>query len=140
MCSLAKAVDIVGERWVFFIVREALAGVTRFAEFRSRLGIAPDRLSQRLSLLVDTGILERRAYKEPGDRERMEYVLTESGRELALPVFALQQWGDKHTPSTLDGSIAFIAPDGSPVSVTFVTETTGAYLPEVKAYRVSDRA
>ena len=121
-CSLFGALEVVGERWSFLIVREALAGTSRFAEFRARLGLAPDVLSSRLSALVADGVLERREYREPGQRARMAYHLTRAGRELALVVGALQQWGDEHSTVPIGPSVAYRSSDGRPVRVLFVDE------------------
>ena len=80
------------------MLREALGGTTRFADFRDALGIAPDVLTARLATLVDAGVMDRRPYREPGQRPRHEYVLTDAGRELVVVLGALQQWGDRHVP------------------------------------------
>ena len=69
--------------WSLLILREAFWGRTRFAEIRARLGVAPDVLTDRLGRLVDGGILERRPYRDSGEREREEYVLTGAGRALS---------------------------------------------------------
>ncbi|MFQ1002344.1 winged helix-turn-helix transcriptional regulator [Modestobacter sp. SSW1-42] len=121
-CSLANAVQVVGERWTFFILREALMGTTRFSEFRRRLGIASDVLTARLDTLVGAGIMARREYREPGQRPRADYHLTDAGRELSLSVLALQQWGDVHTPSRTPTSVAFRSPAGRAVTVAFVDQ------------------
>jgi len=97
-CSIARSLGVLGERWTFLILREAFLGVTRFAEFRDRLGIAPDVLSYRLSTLVDCGVMAREPYREPGARPRAAYRLTPAGRELQVVLSALQQWGDDHLP------------------------------------------
>jgi DNA-binding HxlR family transcriptional regulator len=97
-CSIARTLGVLGERWTFLILREAFLGVTRFAEFRVRLGIAPDVLSDRLSTLTDYGVLRREPYQEPGERSRYAYQLTEAGQELQVILGALQQWGDDHLP------------------------------------------
>jgi DNA-binding HxlR family transcriptional regulator len=78
--------------------REALAGTTRFAEFRDALGVAADVLSDRLSTLVDHGVMYREPYQEPGRRTRFAYHLTDAGRELHVVLASLQQWGDKYLP------------------------------------------
>ena len=75
-CSIARSLEVLGQKWSLLIVREAMWGRTRFAEFRARLGVAPDVLTDRLGRLVDAGILERRPYREDGEREREEYVLS----------------------------------------------------------------
>jgi DNA-binding HxlR family transcriptional regulator len=97
-CSIERSLGVLGERWTFLILREAFLGATKFAEFRDRLGIAPDVLSDRLSTLVEYGVLEREPYQEPGARSRFAYRLTSAGTELRVILGALQQWGDKHLP------------------------------------------
>ena len=97
-CSIARSLGVLGERWTFLILREAFLGATRFAEFRDRLGVAPDVLSDRLGTLVEFGVLAREPYREPGARSRFAYRLTPSGRELHVVLGALQQWGDEHEP------------------------------------------
>lgn len=97
-CSIARSLGVLGERWTFLILREAFLGATKFAEFRDRLGVAPDVLSDRLSTLVAAGILAREPYQEPGARARSGYRLTPAGRELQVVLSALQQWGDTHLP------------------------------------------
>jgi DNA-binding HxlR family transcriptional regulator len=97
-CSIARTLGVVGERWTFLILREAFLGASRFAEFRGRLGVAPDVLSDRLATLVEYGVMEREPYREPGARSRFAYRLTPAGRELQVVLSALQQWGDEHLP------------------------------------------
>ena len=97
-CSIARSLGVLGERWTFLILREAFAGLTRFAEFRDSLRIAPDILTDRLATLVKYGVMERVPYQEPGERARSAYVLTPAGRELRVALAALQQWGDEHLP------------------------------------------
>lgn len=97
-CSIARSLGVLGERWTFLILREAFLGATKFAEFRDRLGIAPDVLSDRLSTLVEHGVMEREPYQEPGARLRFAYRLTPAGAELKVVLSALQQWGDKYLP------------------------------------------
>jgi DNA-binding HxlR family transcriptional regulator len=97
-CSIARSLGVLGERWTFLILRDAFLGVTKFAEFRDRLGVAPDVLSDRLSTLVEYGVMERERYQEPGARPRFAYRLTPAGQELQVVLSALQQWGDKYLP------------------------------------------
>ncbi len=97
-CSIARSLGVLGERWTFLILREAFLGATRFAEFRDRLGVAPDVLSDRLATLVTYGVMEREPYQQPGARSRSAYRLTPAGRELQVVLSALQQWGDEHLP------------------------------------------
>ena len=97
-CSIARSLGVLGERWTFLILREAFSGATKFAEFRDRLGVAPDVLSDRLSTLVEYGVMEREPYQEPGARPRFAYQLTPAGTDLRVVLSALQQWGDKYLP------------------------------------------
>jgi DNA-binding HxlR family transcriptional regulator len=93
-CSVAAALEVVGERWTLLIVREALLGVHRFDEMQSDLGIARNILQARLQRLLAHGIVERRRYQERP--ERYEYHLTDKGLDLWPAVVALMQWGDRH--------------------------------------------
>ncbi len=90
-CSIARALNVVGEWWTLLILREAFAGVNKFADFQSRLGIAKNILTVRLKQLVDDGILRA----EQTNGSRYEYVLTDKGRELIYTLVALSQWGSK---------------------------------------------
>ncbi len=93
-CSIARALELVGERWTLLIIRDAFLGRRRFDEFQESLGIARNVLTERLNRLVDEGIFERVAYS---DRPlRFEYRLTAKGRDLSVPLLALMQWGDRH--------------------------------------------
>jgi DNA-binding HxlR family transcriptional regulator len=122
-CSIARSLGVLGERWTFLILREAFLGTTRFAEFRDRLSVAPDVLSDRLATLVEFGVLAREPYQEPGARSRFAYRLTPSGRELHVVLGALQQWGDKYLPHP-DGPsmLRRVRDTGRPAHVAFVDE------------------
>ena len=93
-CSVARTLEILGERWTWLIIRDAFLGLKRFGEFQESLGIARNVLADRLRRLVDEGIFERVLYAERP--ARYEYVLTESGRDLFTALNALRQWGDEH--------------------------------------------
>ena len=93
-CSIARALEVVGERWTLLIIRDVLLGLHRFDEFQESLGIARNVLTDRLNRLVDEGVLERVLYSERP--ERYEYRLTRKGRELNVALTALRQWGDDH--------------------------------------------
>ncbi|WP_425410121.1 winged helix-turn-helix transcriptional regulator [Hyphococcus sp.] len=95
-CGLAAAVDLVGDRWTLLIIRAALYGVTRFDDMQANLGLPRTVLSNRLKKLVESDLLRKRPYKEDGQRTRQLYVLTSKGMDLALPLIALMQWGEKH--------------------------------------------
>ena len=93
-CSIAKTLEIVGERWTLLIVRDVFLGLRRFDQLHESLGIARNVLTDRLNRLVDEGILERVPYSERP--LRYEYRLTPKGLELNVALTALRQWGDKH--------------------------------------------
>jgi DNA-binding HxlR family transcriptional regulator len=93
-CSIGRAMEILGERWTFLILRECFYGVRRFSDMQRNLGIARNILSARLQTLVRTGILERRRYQE--EPERYEYKLTEAGLALYPAIIAIMRWGDQH--------------------------------------------
>jgi DNA-binding HxlR family transcriptional regulator len=95
-CSIARTLQVLGEKWTLLIIREAFYGSTRFEQFHSVLQCPRNLLSERLSKLVEEGILERSEYREPGSRARNEYQLTDNGRELMHILLALQEWGDRH--------------------------------------------
>ncbi len=106
VCSAARTLELVGERWTLLIVRNALfAGATRYSDFQKDLGIATNILKTRLDGLVDAGIMERRSYSQ--NPEHYEYLLTHKGRELVPVLLALTEWGDR-----------WAAPDGPPVLYT----------------------
>ena len=92
-CPLPAAVEVIGEKWAFLILRGALNGLQHFEEFQAGLGIARNILSDRLSKLVGGGILERRP--DPDDGRRVIYSLTAKGEDLLPVVLALRQWGEK---------------------------------------------
>jgi DNA-binding HxlR family transcriptional regulator len=94
MCSIARSLEVFGERWTMLIVRDAFQGVRRFHEFEQSLGISKQVLAQRLDSLVDEGILERRPYQQRP--ERFEYVLTDKGSDLWKILVQLVIWGDEH--------------------------------------------
>src|SRR5215470_14906055 len=93
-CSIARTLEVVGERWTLLIVRDVFLGLRRFDELQESLGIARNVLTDRLNRLVDEGILERVHYRERP--VRYEYQLTLKGRDLLLPLTAFGQWGDKY--------------------------------------------
>src|SRR5215472_9207463 len=94
-CNLAKSFELIGDRWTLLILRSALYGVRRFDDFQADLDIPRSVLSSRLAGLAATGIMDRREYREDGQRSRVEYPLTEMGQSLALPFMAMTAWSDK---------------------------------------------
>jgi DNA-binding HxlR family transcriptional regulator len=96
ICSIARSLELVGERWTLLVVREIFHGRRKFSEMQRSLGVARNVLTARLQRLVDEGILERRPYSERP--ERYEYFLTEKGLDLWPVMISLMHWGDKHEP------------------------------------------
>ena len=99
-CTIGATVDILGERPTFLVLREAFNGVRRFDDMQRRTGMPRQVLSQRLSRLVDEGLLRKVPYQESGQRRRTEYRLTEKGLDLYPVLLALMDWGDKHAVGT----------------------------------------
>ncbi len=93
-CNLARAIELIGDRWTLLILRSALYGVRRFDDFQQELGTPRTVLSSRLNDLVDAGLLEKKPYKLKGRRARSEYVLTDQGEALRPVLIGLTQWGD----------------------------------------------
>jgi DNA-binding HxlR family transcriptional regulator len=106
-CSIAGALELVGERWTLLILRDAFLGVRRFDEFQRNLGVARNVLQSRLERLVAEGIVRRERYQERP--ERFEYRLTRKGVDLWPVLVALMKWGDRYT-----------APNGPPVIMRHV--------------------
>jgi DNA-binding HxlR family transcriptional regulator len=94
-CTIAKSLDVLTTRSAFLILREAFYGTTRFDDFAQRAGISEPVAAARLRELVDDGLLEREDYREPGQRTRQRYRLTDKGADLFPALAALMQWGDR---------------------------------------------
>jgi DNA-binding HxlR family transcriptional regulator len=105
-CSLAKALDVVSSRSALLILREAFYGTARFDDFARRVGISEPVAAARLRELVGEGLLAREPYREPGQRTRMAYRLTDKGAGLLPVLAALMQWGD-----------TWLQPSGPPVEL-----------------------
>jgi len=96
VCSVARTLEVVGEKWALLAVREVFLGSHRFEEMVANTGAPRDTLATRLRTLVEFGVLEKRRYSDRPPRD--EYVLTDAGRELYPVIISLMQWGDKHRP------------------------------------------
>jgi DNA-binding HxlR family transcriptional regulator len=122
VCSIARTLEILGDRWTLLIVRDSFLGRRRFDEFRQSLGVPTNVLADRLDRLVAAGIFERVAYSERPPRH--EYRLTAKGTELRVALVALMQWGDRHL-SGPPPRIVRRRRDGAPVTAAIVA-TDGA--------------
>jgi DNA-binding HxlR family transcriptional regulator len=117
VCSIARTLEVVGDRWTLLVVRDIALGKHRFDQLQTSLGIASNVLCDRLNRLVAEGVLERVRYSERP--ERFEYLLTRKGRELGIPLLALMQWGDRHL-SEKPPRVARRRSDRAPVAVRMV--------------------
>ena len=95
-CAIGAAVDLIGERPTFLVLREAFNGVRRFADMQRRTGMPRQVLSDRLARLVHEGLLRKVPYQDSGQRSRHEYRLTGKGLDLYPVLVALMEWGDRH--------------------------------------------
>ena len=119
-CPIARTMSVLGQRWAILIIREALLGRSRFSEFREHLGVASDVLSARLSELVEAGILDLVDYREPGDRTRSRYVLTDAGHDLVPVLAAMGQWGHEHLARPYSSGYRFVETEtGEPARIGF---------------------
>jgi DNA-binding HxlR family transcriptional regulator len=99
-CPIDRTMQLVGTRSAVLLMREALFGTSRFDDFVARTDLTEAVVAARLRDLVTAGLLVREPYREPGQRTRQAYALTDSGRDLAPVLMALGQWGSKHVPGT----------------------------------------
>ena len=113
-CGLPAALEVMGERWSFMILRAAFNEVRHFEEFLDELGIARNILSDRLGKLVDNGVLKREPC--PEDRRKVEYRLTEKGLDLLPAMLALRQWGEKYTDAVNADPVLVDAKDRLPIA------------------------
>jgi DNA-binding HxlR family transcriptional regulator len=98
-CPIEQTMALLGTKSAMLIMREAYYGTTRFDDFCRRVGITRAAAAARLTELVQAGLLSRRAYREPGQRGRNEYVLTEAGLDFMPVVWAMFEWGRRHLPT-----------------------------------------
>jgi DNA-binding HxlR family transcriptional regulator len=106
-CSIARTMGLIGQPWTLLVLRDLFNGVRRFDELADHLGIARNVLTRRLAGLVDDGLVEKVSYREPGQRARHEYRLTQAGWDLRPILLVVMAYGDSH----LSG------PDGPPLRV-----------------------
>ena len=126
-CSLARTVDIIGDKWALLIVRDAFYGTRGFSAFQTSLGVAKTVLSDRLQRLVDGGVLERTRVRD--GVERFEYRLTLAGQDLFPLIVALVQWGDRFIFGEGREPMAFLdRASGEPVRDIIVQANNGQRL------------
>lgn len=125
-CSIARSLEVIGERWTLLIVRDAILGLRRFDDFQESLGISTNVLTSRLRGLCDEGVLHRQP--DPDRPGRSEYVLTDKGRELVPALITLMKWGDRHYPG----------PDGPP-RLTLHVDCGGSVSPTLECTSCGER-
>lgn len=113
VCGLPEALEVMGERWSFMILRASFNGLHHFEEFLTELGIARNILSNRLAKLVEHGILNREPCAD--DKRRIEYRLTEKGFDLLPAMLALRQWGQKYGVEIEENPVLVDAQDRLPI-------------------------
>ena len=122
-CGLPQALEVMGERWSFMILRAGFNGVHHFEEFLSELGIARNILSNRLAKLVENGILKREPC--PEDRRKIEYRLTDKGMDLLPAMLALRQWGQKYGTDFAENPVLVDERDRLPIGPVTITAHDG---------------
>ncbi len=125
-CSLPAALEVVGERWSFLILRAALNGLSHFEQFQGQLGIARNILANRLAKLVQHGILQRCDCAD--DRRKVIYTLTPKGEALLPTLIALRQWGEQWESCCPSNPVLVDRRDGKPVNNIRVTAADGRAL------------
>jgi DNA-binding HxlR family transcriptional regulator len=123
VCSIARTLDVVGEKWALLAVREVFLGNRRFDEMVRRTGAPRDTLAARLRTLVGRGILERRQYSE--HPARYEYRLTDAGRDLYPVIVSLLRWGDEHLAGDDGPPLVLEHRCGHPLVAQLVCEACG---------------
>jgi DNA-binding HxlR family transcriptional regulator len=117
-CSIARTLQLIGEKWSLLVLRDVFSGVRRFDDMQHRIGAPRQVLSARLGALVAAGILRRHPYRDPGQRTRYEYRLTQAGMDLYPVLVALLRWGDRHLDNPEGPSVQLVHRDcGEPVDL-----------------------
>lgn len=125
-CGLPHALEVMGERWSFLILRAAFNGLVHFEEFSSELGIARNILSNRLAKLVDHGVMERK--RCDNDKRKVEYKMTEKGVGLLPAMLALRQWGERYAPNFSSELVLVDAQHGEPIAPIAIRARDGREL------------
>ena len=136
-CGLPQALEVMGERWSFMILRASFNGLHHFEEFLSELGIARNILSNRLAKLVEHEILVRQPMAE--DRRKIEYRLTEKGMDLLPAMIALRQWGQKYGVDVVENPVLVDERDRLPIGPVSMLAHDGRVL-DYKGLRMVDKS
>ena len=122
-CAIGRGLAVLGDAWSMLIMRDAALGLTRFDQFRSHLGIAPNILSARLRALTDAGVLEKRCYSERPPRD--EYVMTQMGRDFVPILHAIGAWGRKYNGEGVMSQLVDVE-TGTPIDPVVIDRISGA--------------
>ena len=122
-CPIALSLEHVGDWWNILILRDLSYGLSRFDEFEKSLGIASSTLTRRLTALIESGLVERRAYSDKPPR--YDYLLTERGRDFRPVVLTLMKWGNKHFAPNGTKVELFDERNGTPVDMVLADANTG---------------
>jgi DNA-binding HxlR family transcriptional regulator len=133
-CPIARSLEHVGEWWSILILRDAFTGASRFDDFQTGLGIAPNMLTRRLKKLVESGLLEKRRYREKP--ARYEYVLTKKGRDFRPVLWSLIAWGNEHFAPEGESVMVVDAATGERADPVLVDRRTGRLL-QAPEFRVA---
>jgi DNA-binding HxlR family transcriptional regulator len=125
-CSIARSLEVVGDRWTLLVIRSAFEGVRRFDDFQDELGVARNVLTDRLNRLCDEGVMRRVPYQERP--ERFEYRLTRKGVELWPAMMTLMMWGDRHYAPEGPPTIIVHRGCGGTLTPRFTCGSCGAFL------------
>jgi DNA-binding HxlR family transcriptional regulator len=125
-CGLPSALEVMGDRWSFMILRAAFNGICHFEHFLDALGIARNILSNRLTRLVGEGIMRREVCEH--DRRKAEYQLTEKGVDLLPALLALRQWGEQYGLGELSNPVLADRRDGLPIGPIIIQAHDGRTL------------
>ncbi|MEO5707057.1 MAG: helix-turn-helix domain-containing protein [Alteraurantiacibacter sp.] len=125
-CGLPSALEVMGERWSFLLLRAAFNGLKHFEEFSHELGIARNILSNRLTRLVEHEVMTRQPCAD--DRRKVEYCLTPKGIDLLPAMLALRQWGERYGENVTSELVLVDARDGEPVSPITIHAADGREL------------
>ncbi|MEZ2370979.1 winged helix-turn-helix transcriptional regulator [Arthrobacter sp. RCC_34] len=121
-CPVARTLDLVGDRWSFLIIRDAMDNARSFTDFQQRTGVARNILTDRLRRLVDRGILER---ETAASGRRQVYVLTDAGRDLFTVIVALRQWGERYAFNDDETHSELVDENGDPLARLRPTDGRG---------------
>lgn len=121
-CPVARATDVVGDRWSMLIVRDAMDGARTFTDFQKRTGIARNILADRLRKLCDAGVIDQ---VDPPSGKRKQYELTEAGEDLFGVVLALRQWGERHAFAAGEPHSSLVDESGAVVAAPAAVDADG---------------